>query len=94
MKKHFYIYRHGQTVWNAEGRPQGQHPYPVPLPMTGRDLAASPAEHLADRNIKRPTRPDLLRAAQTAEIVAGRRGREIEYDPRLREVDYGKLNGM
>lgn len=94
MKKHFYIFRHGQTVWNAEGRPQGQHPYPVPLTMNGREQAASLAEKLADRKIKRLISSDLLRAAQTAEIVAGRLGLEIEYDPRLREVDYGKLNGM
>ena len=53
MKKHFYIFRHGQTVWNAEGRPQGQHPYPVPLTMNGREQAASLAEKLADRKIKR-----------------------------------------
>lgn len=89
MKKHFYIFRHGQTVWNAEGRPQGQHPYPVPLTMNGREQAASLAEKLADRKIKRLISSDLLRAAQTAEIVAGRLGLEIEYDPRLREVDYG-----
>ncbi len=94
MKKHFYIFRHGQTVWNAEGRPQGQHPYPVPLTMNGREQAASLAEKLADRKIKRLISSDLLRAAQTAEIVAGRLGLGIEYDPRLREVDYGKLNGM
>lgn len=71
MKKHFYIFRHGQTVWNAEGRPQGQHPYPVPLTMNGREQAASLAEKLADRKIKRLISSDLLRAAQTAEIVAG-----------------------
>ncbi len=94
MKKHFYIFRHGQTIWNAEGRPQGQHPYPVPLTMTGQEQACQLAEKLADKKIKRLISSDLLRAKQTAEIVAEKLGLEIEFDPRLREVDYGRLNGM
>lgn len=94
MKKHFYIFRHGQTIWNAEGRPQGQHPYPVPLTMTGREQAAELAAKLADKKIKTLISSDLLRARQTAEIVAEKLGLKVEFDPRLREVDYGELNGM
>lgn len=94
MKKHFYIFRHGQTIWNAEGRPQGQHPYPVPLTMTGREQAEQLAQKLSDKKIKKLISSDLLRAKQTAEIVAGKLGLEVEFDARLREVDYGKLNGM
>ena len=52
MKKHFYIFRHGQTVWNAEGRPQGQHEYPVPLTMEGREQAQKLADKLKDKKIK------------------------------------------
>lgn len=94
MKKHFYIFRHGQTIWNAEGRPQGQHPYPVPLTMTGREQATALAGRLADKKIKKIISSDLLRAQQTAEIVAEKLGVEIVFDRRLREVDYGRLNGM
>lgn len=94
MKKNFYIFRHGQTIWNAEGRPQGQHPYPVALTMSGQEQAAHLAERLMDKKIKRIISSDLLRAQQTAEIVAAKLGVEIEFDQRLREVDYGRLNGL
>lgn len=36
---------------------------------------------------------DLLRASQTAEIIAKKLGLKVIYDKRLREVDTGELNG-
>lgn len=94
MKKHFYIFRHGQTIWNAEGRPQGQHAYPVPLTVQGQEQAQKLAEKLKDKKIKLIVSSDLLRAQQTGEIVAGALGIPVRLDPRLREVDYGILNGL
>ena len=94
MKKHFYIFRHGQTVWKAEGRPQGQHEYPVPLTMEGREQAQKLADKLKDKKIKLIVSSDLLRAQQTGEIVAQALGVPLEFDRRLREVDYGILNGL
>jgi probable phosphoglycerate mutase len=94
MKKHFYIFRHGQTIWNAEGRPQGQHSYPVPLTIVGIEQAKALSKNLKDKRIKKIVSSDLLRAEQTAKIVAEGLGVEIEFDSRFREVDYGKLNGL
>ena len=94
MKKHFYIFRHGQTIWNAEGRPQGQHEYPVPLTMDGREQAQKLAEKLQDKKIKLIISSDLLRAQQTGEIVAQALNVPVKLDRRLREVDYGILNGL
>ena len=94
MKKHFYIFRHGQTIWNAEGRPQGQHEYPVPLTMDGREQAQKLADKLTDKKIKLIISSDLLRAQQTGEIVASKLNVPMELDKRLREVDYGILNGL
>lgn len=94
MKKHFYIFRHGQTIWNAEGRPQGQSEYPVPLTITGQEQARVLAQKLADKKIKLIVSSDLLRAKQTAEIVAAELKVPVKFDPRLREVDYGTLNGL
>ncbi len=94
MKKHFYIFRHGQTIWNAEGRPQGQHEYPVPLTVTGKEQALMLAQKLKDKKIKRIVSSDLLRAMQTGTIIAEELNVPIEFDKRLREVDYGILNGL
>lgn len=94
MKKHFYIFRHGQTIWNAEGRPQGQHEYPVPLTVEGQEQAQKLADRLTDKKIKLIISSDLLRAQQTGEIVARTLGVPLELDKRLREVDYGILNGL
>ncbi len=94
MKKHFYIFRHGQTIWNAEGRPQGQSEYPVPLTINGQEQARVLAQKLADKKIKLIVSSDLLRAKQTAEIVAQILKVPVKFDSRLREVDYGILNGL
>ncbi|MBO7556399.1 MAG: histidine phosphatase family protein [Alphaproteobacteria bacterium] len=94
MKKHFYMFRHGQTIWNAEGRPQGQHQYPVPLSVTGKEQALKLAQVLKDKKIKKIVSSDLLRARQTAEIVAQQLNVPLDFDVRLREVDYGILNGL
>lgn len=94
MKTYFYIFRHGQTIWNAEGRPQGQTPYPVPLTMLGQEQSETLAQKLIDKNIAVIISSDFLRAQQTAEIVAKKLNVEIVYTPDLREMNYGKLNGL
>lgn len=94
MKKHFYIFRHGQTIWNAEGRPQGQSETPVPLTLIGVEQAYRLAQKLSDKKIKLIVSSDLLRAKQTAEIVAEELKVPVKFDARLREVDYGILNGL
>lgn len=94
MKKHFYIFRHGQTIWNAEGRPQGQHSYPVPLTSHGKEQVALLAEKLIDKKIEKIISSDLFRAEQTSQIIGEAIGAEYQLDKRLREVDYGQLNGL
>lgn len=93
MKKHFYLFRHGQSVWNAEGRPHGQHPYPVPLTITGQEQAKELARLLSDKKIEIILTSDLLRAEQTANIIGDILKIGVIKDMRFREVDYGLLNG-
>ncbi len=94
LKKHFYIFRHGQSVWNAEGRPHGQHPFPVPLTLNGQEQAKELANQLKDKKIKIIVTSDLLRAKQTADIVGNILNADVVEDVRLREIDYGVLNGL
>jgi broad specificity phosphatase PhoE len=85
--KGLYLARHGQTAYNLEGRFQGQ--LPVPLDDTGRAQAAELAERAAAHYFAKLWCSPLLRARETADIVAARIGLEPQEDPRLMETDAG-----
>jgi len=82
-----YLARHGQTAYNLEGRFQGQ--LPVPLDDTGRAQAAELAERAAAHGFASLWCSTLLRARETADIVARRLGLQAREDPRLAETDAG-----
>ena len=82
-----YLARHGQTAYNLEGRFQGQ--LPVPLDDTGRAQAAELAERAAGHDFVALWSSPLLRARETAEIVARRIGLQPREDARLMETDAG-----
>jgi probable phosphoglycerate mutase len=79
--------RHGETAENRERRFQGQKD--VPLNETGREQARALAEAVADHGIAAIYASPLIRARETAEIVAERLGLEPRLDDRLKEVDVG-----
>ncbi len=87
-----YLARHGQTAYNLERRFQGH--LPVPLDDTGREQAADLAERAAAGTgdgipfVALWCSP-LLRARETADIVAARLGLEPREEPRLMETDAG-----
>jgi probable phosphoglycerate mutase len=85
--KGVYLARHGQTAYNREGRFQGQ--LPVPLDDKGRTQAAALAERAAEHGFAVMWSSTLLRARETAEIVAARIGLEPKEDARLMETDAG-----
>ncbi len=82
--------RHGQTDWNVEHRWQGNPPLNESgreqARLLGRAVAAAPPEALFSS--------DLIRARQTAAIVAEHVRLEVEVDSRLREVDAGEWVGL
>jgi broad specificity phosphatase PhoE len=82
-----YLARHGQTAYNLEGRFQGH--LPVPLDDTGREQAAELAERAAAYGFAELWCSPLLRARQTADIVAKRIGLVPREDARLVETDAG-----
>ncbi|HEV2998282.1 MAG TPA: histidine phosphatase family protein [Solirubrobacteraceae bacterium] len=82
-----YLARHGQTAYNHEGRFQGQ--LPVPLDETGRAQAVELAEHALGYGFAALWSSPLLRARETAHVVAERIGLEPREDPRLMETDAG-----
>ncbi len=94
----FYLLRHGETVWNREGRLQGQRD----SPLTARGIAQAGAlGDLLGREIAEPRRFTIVasplgRAWQSAVIVAERLGldpRHIAFDGRLKECGFGAWEG-
>jgi broad specificity phosphatase PhoE len=83
-----YLARHGQTAYNLEGRFQGQ--LPVPLDHAGRAQAAELAERAAAHGFAALWCSPLLRARETADVVARRLELALREDPRLMETDAGQ----
>lgn len=87
-----YLVRHGQTNWNAVRRLQGHTD--VPLNDIGRHEAFLSGEKLVSIKIDKIISSDLLRAKETTEIINRFLSRSITFDTRLREINFGDLQGM
>ena len=86
------LWRHGQTVWNAEQRFQGQSD--IPLDETGRAQADRAARLLAGLRPDLIVSSDLSRAASTAAALARLTGLEVTLDKDLRERHGGCWEGL
>jgi broad specificity phosphatase PhoE len=85
------VVRHGQSEWNAIGRWQG-HADPALSELGRRQAAVAAASIGAVDGI---ISSDLLRAAETAAIIAQRLGvGPVIIDERLRERDVGEWTGL
>ncbi len=93
MKKHFYIFRHGQTDYNVEGRLQGQS-LNISLNETGISQAKTVAETLKDVNLDVIYSSSLKRAFETADIIAKKRNIPHITDDRIIEINFGTMEGM
>jgi len=86
------LWRHGQTVWNAEHRFQGQSD--IPLDETGQAQAERAARLLAALRPDLIVSSDLARAAATAAALARLTGLEVTLDKDLRERHGGCWEGL
>ena len=85
------LVRHGQSTWNADGRWQGRAD--PPLSDLGVRQAKVAAETVGEFGVTRIWASPLVRADQTARILAARLGLEVENDARLAERDAGDWTG-
>jgi broad specificity phosphatase PhoE len=83
--------RHGETVFNVEGRWQGQSD--SSLTERGIAQARELARALAEEPIAAVYSSDLGRALETAVIVAQPHNIAVKTDQRLREIDTGAWTG-
>ncbi|HEY2269736.1 MAG TPA: histidine phosphatase family protein [Streptosporangiaceae bacterium] len=86
------LWRHGQTVWNAERRFQGQSD--IPLNETGQAQAERAARLLASLRPDLIVSSDLSRAASTAAALSRVTGLEVTPDKDLRERHGGGWEGL
>jgi broad specificity phosphatase PhoE len=86
------LWRHGQTIWNAESRFQGQTD--IPLDDTGEAQAALAASRLATLRPEAIFSSDLSRAAGTAAPLARLTGLPVRLDKDLRERSGGSWEGL
>ena len=84
-----FIVRHGETVWNREGRIQGHTD--VALSEKGIDQASRLARRLSDISFDAAYASDLCRASATASLILQGRGRSPASDPRPPGVSQGRL---
>ncbi len=91
------IVRHGQSIWNAEGRWQGQAD--PPLSAEGETQARTAAQRLASdpggMSFDLVVSSDLGRALRTAELMISTLGvnADLVVEPGLREYDVGEWSG-
>src|SRR5690606_13402263 len=85
------LIRHGESIWNADGRWQAQAD--PALTDRGREQARAAAASIG--HVDAVVTSDLERAAETGAIIARLLGVDhVAQEPRLRERDAGSLSGL
>ena len=86
-----FLIRHGETTWNIRKLIQGSENPSL------SELGIKQAEMLAERFASTPVdaiyASDLKRAAQTAEIIAEKKGLPVHFREGLRELCFGEWEG-
>ncbi len=85
------IIRHGETAWNRDRRVMGNAD--IPLTERGRDQCVLAARALAAFGIQRVVTSPLVRATETAEIIARALEIDVTEDIDLEEVRFGRWQG-
>lgn len=87
-----YLIRHGETFWNREERVQGH--IDIGLNERGQWQAEQLGQYMSNRRLDAVISSDLIRAADTAQAVAKAHKLEVQLDAKIRERNYGVMQGM
>lgn len=94
LKNNYFLFRHGESKSNKEefvsSWPEKIH---NPLTSKGVRQVKRAIKKLKKENIDLIFSSDLLRCKQTAEMVVRELNLKVIFDKKLRERDYGILNG-
>ncbi len=87
-----YLIRHGETLWNREGRCQGVTD--IPLTEKGYRQAHAIANAFAGKRLGLVLSGPLQRTRETAAVLAESQGLSVETREELREWNQGDLEGL
>jgi alpha-ribazole phosphatase len=86
------LVRHGETAWNKAGKYLGQSN--PGLNQKGKTQAQRAARLLYGENIDMVFSSDLLRAVETAHVIASVHKVPVKITPSLREINFGDWEGL
>lgn len=92
MPTRIFLVRHGATQLTEEDRFAGSSD--VHLSAEGRRQATNLSERLKDEELAAVYASPLARTIETARILAAPHGLEPILEPSLREIDYGRWEGL
>ncbi len=87
-----YVARHGETIWNVEGRIQGRSDPDLSPKGVAQSLAL--LEQLKDRPISAIYTSTLQRSIHTAQPIAKFLNLPIQKQPELDEIAFGIMEGV
>ncbi len=94
FNNHYYMLRHGEALHNVRNiNSSWPETFENPLTEIGIQSVQEAVAQLKGQKIDYIFSSDLLRTKQTAELVAKALGLPVHYEERLREIDFGALNG-
>jgi broad specificity phosphatase PhoE len=88
-----YLIRHGETEWNKMQRSQGCS-NDIPLSEDGRMQAAAVAQRLKNEKIDMFFSSNLIRANETARIIAKLHNKNVDIFNEFRELNMGCWEGL
>jgi len=94
VNRRLWLVRHGLTDWNVQQRFCGHSD--IPLSARGQEQSLWIAKQLLKESISVIYTSDLMRACETAEIIASQRASavQIKESPEWREMDFGEWEGL
>ena len=94
VNRRLWLVRHGLTDWNVQQRFCGRSD--IPLSARGQEQSLWIAKQLLKESVSVIYTSDLIRASETAEIIASQRASavQIKASPEWREMDFGEWEGL
>jgi isoleucyl-tRNA synthetase len=96
LRNRYLVMRHGEAESNTENIISSRASDPIHLTEKGKKQTEETAENLKEEKFDMIFASDFVRTKETVEIIAKKfkiPANKIIFDPRLREIDTGDLNG-